>query len=199
MTDTFRLRFIATVLWSQLHANESDPKNSLRTPALKPEGSWGVGTPERVEGLTKKRAELLRSKEQAEVSEQPVSGRLLVADPASSDLCGLSVFVSGGYIDEGDVPPWDTWIHYAYQERTLPDPTAIKKTKALQRLQGNRGWEPPLHVSYLLCWVPTVFLPHVEKGIEVNPVECFFWASEYKERHYNTALLRQLDVDGLLG
>ena len=183
MNDSFRLHFISTVLWCQLHADESDPKGSLRTPELRPSNwlggdyLWGEGTLETVARLEKKRAELLRSKGSVEVSQEQVSGRLLIADPESSDQCGLSVWESSGFIDDLDVPAWDTWIHYAHQETTAG---------------GNT-------VSYLLCWVPTVFLPHVEKGISVNPVECFFWAAEYKERHYNTALLRQLDAQGLLG
>lgn len=205
MTDAFRLRFISTVLWCQLHTDVRDPKNSLRTPELRPgnwlgeDYLWGEGAPVTVEALAKKRSELLRRKGSVEVREEQVSGRLLLANPTESDICGLSGPQSQGYIDEVDIPPWDTWVHFSHEEPTTPDPEAVRKTRKIYRAQWKRSWDPPRAVSYLLCWVPTPFIPHVNEGIAVNPVDCLFWASEYKERHYNTALLRQLDAQGLLG
>lgn len=183
MTNSFRLHFISTVLWCQLLADPSDPANSLRTLELRPgnwlggDYRWGESTADAVVRLAKKRAELLRRKGSVEVREEQVSGRLLLAAPWESDVCGLSGPESAGFIDDVDVPAWDTWVHYTHEEATATGET----------------------VSYLLCWVPSVFLSQVEKGIAVNPIECFFWASEYKERHYDTALLRQLDAQGLLG
>jgi hypothetical protein len=53
-------------------------------------------------------------------------------------------------------------------------------------------------VSYLLCWIPQEFVDLVDIGILVNPVECFFWASQYNERDFNTATLQHLDGAGLL-
>lgn len=174
-----RLCLIQTILWCQLHARAAEPEHSLRTPELRPRAdfAWGKDTPNAVLRLAQTRAELLKNTGSVEVQEEQVSGRLLLADPKESDLCGLSVFESGGYIDTDDVPPWDTWVHYAHEDTVAG---------------GKRA-------SYLLCWVPSCFVPHVEKGIAVNPVECFFWATEYKARGYNTALLRQLQAQGLLG
>ncbi len=222
----FRRRLAQTIAWCRPRAAISDPRNSLRTPALRPANlsstpdRWGTpdydwGTYEdsttavsTVEALAQTRAQLLRQRQHVSDTEvlppDLAGGRLLIADPLDSDQCGLSVEEALGFIDEVDVPAWDTWVCYI-SEATTPDPEAVRRTQAQYRAYYNKArapdfvdWQPRPHVSYLLCWIPPQFLSLVDEGIQVNPVECFFWAVEYKQRHYNTELLRQLDAEGLL-
>ncbi len=219
-----RRRLAETIAWCRLRASAADPKNSLRTPALRPANlsrsadRWGNfdydwGMPEdkktavsAVATLAETRAELLR---QANASADALppnlgGGRLLIDDPEASDVCGLSGPESEGFIDALDVPPWDTWIGY-FCEPNAPDPEEVRRTQEAYRSFYNKpprdgfvNWQPPATVCYLLCWIPDEFVSLVDEGIKVNPVECFFWASEYKQCHYNTELLRRLDAQNLL-
>ena len=119
-------------------------------------------------------------------------------------MCGVSEPESEGFIDALDVPPWDTWICYVC-EPNAPDPEEVRKTQEANRAYYNKpprdgfvDWQPPAAVCFLLCWIPDQFVSLVDEGIKFNPMQCFFWASEYKQRHYNTELLRQLDAQNLL-
>ena len=222
--DELHQRIAQTIAWCRLHVSEGDPEHCLRTTALCPaNGSaapnhWGSfdydwGTSDdcqiavsSVDALAQCRAELL---DRAGIDSKTLpsdlaGGRLLIADPEDSDSCALSGPESLGFIDDLDVPAWDTWICYV-RERSTPDPEAVQKTQAAYRACWNKGnragfadWQPRETVSYLLCWIPPEFVALVEAGIAVNPTECFFWASEYRQRHYNTEFLRRLDAQGLL-
>lgn len=227
--DELHQRIAQTIAWCRLHVSEGDPENCLRTPALCPanrsaapnQGEWfdyHWGTRDdcrsavaAVDALAQCRAELLHQGglDQGGVNSETLppdlaGGRLLIADPEDSDLSGLSKPESLGFLDDLDVPAWDTWICYV-RERSTPDLEAVQKTQAAYRAGWNKGnradfedWQPCETVSYLLCWIPPEFVPLVEAGIAVNPTECFFWASEYRQRHYNTEFLRRLDAQGLL-
>jgi hypothetical protein len=183
----FRRRLAETVAWCAPRADLSDPANCLRTPALRPANwfetaktSFGFeyrwGKPEEDEEvlrvLATRRADLLRKTNTYpdSLSDGLAGGRLLIADPRDSDVCGLSPVATGGFIDDWDVPPWDTWVDC---------------------MQGNYG-------SILLCWIPASFIPLTEQGIAVNPVECFFWASDYLSHGYPAMLFRELEEEGLL-
>ena len=222
--DKLYRRLAETIAWCCLRVSEDDPENSLRTPALCPANRsaapnlWGSfdydwGTSEdcriaqaSVDALAQCRAELLRRAGlyQDTLPSDLAGGRLLIADLEDSDASGLSEAETDGFIDALDVPAWDTWLCYV-RERTTPDPHAVQKTQAAYRACWNKNnradfedWQPPETVSYLLCWIPAEFLGLVDAGIAVNSTECFFWASEYRQRHYNTELLRRLDTEGLL-
>jgi hypothetical protein len=74
----------------------------------------GENRTELVEALADKRASLLRDLNAypAAVSSDLVGGRLLVYEPDSSIEDGASEYMSKGYFDERDAPPWDTWVCY---------------------------------------------------------------------------------------
>ena len=133
-----------------------------------------------------------------------LGGKLLIIFPEDSDICCLSVYEAEGFIDDEDVPPWDTWIGY-FEESITPEETYVLQTQARYRASYNKSnssefedWTPEPIVSYILCWIPRDFVELVNEGVLANPVECFFWASEYQRRHFNTPLLRELDSLGLL-
>lgn len=214
-------RIAETVAWCDAHADSQNPADCLRTRVLRP-ANWsaapdmsvpfdydwqktGEANATVVETLAERRADMLHSIGQypEEVSLATLDlrgGRLLVMAPEDSDWCGLSEAETDGFIDLLDVPAWDTWIYYR-EEATTPEPEYIRCTqKALCSSYGSHysNWQPNLAVRYLLCWVPAPFLNRTEMGIRVNPVECIFWASDYRRRHFNTETLRRLDYAGLL-
>jgi hypothetical protein len=217
MTELSRL-LAETIAWCRLHVSVDDPSRSLRTPHLRPTnlainanqgGNFGYewGTVEEnqvlVSDLAGRRAQLLRAENAYPHSLQPdlAGGRLLIADPEESDWCGLSIHETAGFIDDFDVPAWDTWACYLHETIT-PDPQQVRKSQeALCASYGRDSyadWQPASSVSYILCWIPPQLIAMVEMGIRVNPVECFFWATEYKRRHHSTELLRGLDMAGIL-
>jgi len=98
-------------------------------------------------------------------------GKLLIclaSDKGVDD--GVSAEESKGFFDDQDLPPWDTWIWYVnkHEQETEED-------------------------SYLVSWVPSSFIPLVERGIHVNPVNCLEWATEYR-----SSFTGQLRERGLL-
>jgi hypothetical protein len=74
----------------------------------------GENRTELVEALAEKRASLLRDMNAfpAAVSSDLAGGRLLVYEPDSNVEDGASEYMSKGYFDERDAPPWDTWVCY---------------------------------------------------------------------------------------
>lgn len=181
-----------TIRWCSLHVSMENPGECLRTSELRPanlhrepdrwgspEYDWGILEEKRavVTSVAERRAEMLRSTNDYTDSVPPdlAGGRLLVIGPEDSDQCCLSEPETYGFIDAVDIPAWDTWIMYLEEATT-----------------SNRL------VSYILCWIPPEFLDLVTMGIQVNPVECFFWATDYKRYDHSTALLRELEDVGLL-
>ena len=214
-------RLAETIAWCQFRANISDPKESLRTPVLRPANlssipnqwgnydyDWDVAEQVQatVDALAYRRANLLQAESLSFDASMPdlQGGRLLIAAPNESDWCCLSEAEAEGFIDALDVPAWDTWICYL-REATTPDAEVVRRTQEAFRSFYNRpfrqnfvDWQPPTSVEYLLCWVPPQFVSLTEAGIMVNPVQCLFWARNYRRHHYNTESLRQLEAAGLL-
>lgn len=210
LLTVFRWRLAETITWCEAHGSLADPINSLRAPALQPacmvnepdySYDWG-GTDAKqatIRILSETRADLLRAAGlyPAAPAMNVGHGRLLVSDPEDSDICGLSVVESLGFIDDRDVPPWDTWLWYGDEpgNHTLE---FLQRMEAYERKYHNRAFIPPAAKRHWLCWIPTLFVPLVDGGIAVNPVECFWWAREYKERDHDTPFLRLLDDEGFL-
>lgn len=86
-------------------------------------------------------------------------GRLLIcAGLDESVIDGAAEAESRGFFDVNDLAPWDTWICYVPQQHGADG--AIDQA------------------SFVMSWVPSVFLDLVEAGIRVNPVGCILWAEE---------------------
>ena len=78
------------------------------------------------------------------------NGRLLLCFPDWSNHNGLSQEASEEYLDEHDIPPWDTWLGSV-----------------------NTGRSEFL----LLAWVPDEFIDLVQAGIEAECVGMLYWAN----------------------
>ncbi|MBB4639628.1 hypothetical protein FHS01_005706 [Longimicrobium terrae] len=82
-------------------------------------------------------------------------GRLLVYYPDAELSDGAAEAESGGFFDVCNAPPWDTWV------------AMVTDLEA-----------PEYQREQLISWVPDVFIPHVQRGIDVNPEECIVWLDE---------------------
>ncbi|GDX40448.1 hypothetical protein LBMAG21_07400 [Armatimonadota bacterium] len=191
-----RRRLAETIAWCRLHASIDNPQDCLRTPSLRPsnlrtepnewgyfEYDWGTLEKQRavVSALAEKRAALLREANtySAVIPPDLAGGRLLIASPEDSLWCGASRIESLDFIGDSDILPWDTWVMY------------LQVTRPLEHGRTHT-------LSCILCWIPPEFIELVKKGMEVDPVGCFSWATEYKSTNYNAPLLQQLKTAGLL-
>jgi len=75
----------------------------------------GENRAELVERLAEKRASLLREMNVSPtvVSSNLAAGRLLIYEPDYTVEDAASQYMSKGYFDEQDAPPWDTWVCYS--------------------------------------------------------------------------------------
>ena len=69
----------------------------------------------------------------------------MLYDPSHSDSSGGSWAYSEKFFDFDDCPPWDTWVAF------IP--------------KGD----------YLICWIPEIFFPIAERGMEASPMQCLDW------------------------
>lgn len=83
---------------------------------------------------------------------------LLIVDPDASLSDGAARVASSGYIDDNNIPPWDTWLI------VMPPPP-------------NSSGSP-----CLLCWVPEWAAGLVDAGIVVNPEQCLSWTAPLSGR-----------------
>tara|TARA_R110002072_G_scaffold260998_1_gene419589 strand:- start:992 stop:1786 length:795 start_codon:yes stop_codon:yes gene_type:complete len=165
----FRRALAETVVWCS-EAVGAGPRGAFRTPGLRGESSdwgadglcdlWTEAESARiavVEGLRQRRALLLRESgwvEGASASALP-EGRLLIFYPDGTLTDGAAAAASYGFFNDGNVPPWDTWV------------TAV--TGLSNDISFDFG---------LVCWIPPRLVPHAEDGIEVNPEECIRWLDD---------------------
>jgi hypothetical protein len=150
---TFSLVLSETIAWCSERASLASPSGSLRSPELQPPASDRLGLNEtQIQCVVDERRRLLHSR--LHPAHDLAGGRLLVYEPDQSLCDGAAMVSSDGFFDADNVPPWDTWLGYVYDE------------------QFNR--------VYLLSWVPPVFLALADDGIEANPELCIRWAVDVK-------------------
>src|SRR6185295_6470686 len=114
-------------------------------------------------GVMRSRAEMLGEREAAAKSSYGMPlrgdrsllsrGRILAFFPDINLYHGLECGECGGYIDEYNNPPQDTWLGY---------------------FQWNSGLDG-YWGGCLLAWVPLVFVEPVEMAISVSPEGCITW------------------------
>lgn len=85
-----------------------------------------------------------------------LGGRILAFFPDVNLYHGLEAAESGGYLDENNNPPHDTWLAYA---------------DGLDEATGFDG-------GCLLSWVPRAFVAAVQAAIRVNPEGCLVWLAD---------------------
>jgi hypothetical protein len=183
---TFRRRLAETIAWCAARGAVDNPRDGLRTPALRPPSLYksrthrrhseetGPNRPVVAEALAEERARLLRSAGSypSGLAEDLAGGRLLGYDPDANLSDGFSEIKSNGFFDVDNMPPWDTWICYV----------------------AEREEQPWRHFdSYLISWVPPSHLALAGQGVWFNAEECIVWADEL-----DTPFIEQLRAAGLL-
>ncbi len=83
-------------------------------------------------------------------------GRLLVYFPNNDLSCGGAEQQTKGFFDVNNVPPWDTWVAYIQDSRSIEF----------------------YDTEYLIAWVPREFMTLADEGIVVNPEECIQWLKD---------------------
>lgn len=185
-TEELCRRISETMAWCGTRPNASDPKSGLRSPELRPRpiaACGGPGAPDprrqehvreaRVDALAEARRKLLGGGTVSGVS-GPLNlrgGRILLQAPDDNLTDGASEAASEGFLNIDEEPPWDTWLCYSPPEG--------------QKSSPNNG--------YLVSYVPAVFVPLVQHGIDVNVVGCMLWPQDDGSR-----LSQQLKELGLL-
>lgn len=167
-----------TVAWGLKKLDVLDPVNSLRSTELYPDPDPIYAPVEKqkeyTEILIQKRGKLLEQDHTPipRYSEFMGRGKLVFFDENATLSDGAAEWLSKGFFDERNTPPWDTWIYYI-----------IDYTKSYQ----------DFFYSYLVSWVPGEFVPIADEGIKANPEGCLNWATAL-----DLPLTRLLREKGLL-
>jgi hypothetical protein len=104
-------------------------------------------------------------------------GRLIAYSPDFNFACGMCEVETKGYFDVNNTPPWDTWV-------------------ALLDAPNAKHWE-----SSLIAWVPSVFVPLVQAGINVIPEQCVLWLDDCPgslQRVWNKVVMTEQEEPKLL-
>lgn len=170
----FEMRLAETIEWCLSRADISEPKDSLRSKALKPEvlfneDSYLYNPAKRIEGISDllaKRRKLL-GKEVVPVTTNAdlKVGKLLAFFPDETLCDGAAEMASYGFFDVDNVPAWDTWV----------------------------GIFRDYDREYIVSYIPHQFVPLVDEGTDVNPEDCIPWL----ERS-DTKLARKLVQKGII-
>lgn len=151
--DPFLRRLEETASWCMPRADVSRPATCLRDPGLRPrllEPSYFA---------TAASVAFRRYHGVAPAAGPPrlvEHGRLMVYHP-DADLCdGAAEAETDGWFDVFNTPPWDTWAGFFQDDRA----------------------DTAAYATYLVAWVPPVFVDLVGRGIEVNPEQCIRWLDE---------------------
>lgn len=115
-----------------------------------------------INALVDTRSRLLNT----QIASNHTSERLLCCDVAASEAPGASSLASNGYINEFDLPPWDTWVAWMGYHKPA---------------QKDNG--------FILAFVPPSCKNMVQSGIDANPVECLFWL-DAAHRYYRKRFRR---------
>lgn len=186
----FQRRLEETIVWCTSQDWSANPAEGLRTAFFRPSAYQLKGhyddiflhqtPPQRqqlVEQIADARSVLLKKRNLSLPSlANPLSGgRLLAFTPDGTLSDGAANFNTDGFLDDDNIPPWDTWIWYVTN-----DPVG--------NLEWWRGCD-----SYLLSWVPDSLIEVVASGIWVNPEECVRWATDL-----DTPFIRQIKQKGFV-
>ena len=155
----FKENLTQTIWWCEQKADISNPDRCLRTEELRPE-IFEESRASAVETVTYRRLSqgepVIRS---LKPSKKLAKGKLIVHFPNMNLACGVAEVITNGFFDHNNVPPWDTWVGYFKD--------SSKHTQ---------------EASYLISWVPPVFIASVDKAINAIPEECVLWLSDSKTK-----------------
>ena len=141
-----------TQTWCAIRADVARPKDCLRDERLRPQ----LLPPSRrdaVDDVRRNRRLYSYRQVSGDLETAIAGGRLIAYNPDFNLACGTSEVETKGYLDVDNTPPppWDTWV-------------------ALLDAPKAKYWE-----SSLIAWVPPVFVPLVQAGINVIPEGCVLW------------------------
>lgn len=150
--DDLDLRLVETIAWCTRYGDVRNRHRCLRPARLTPP-PLPVNRSQAVEHvITQRREEFERT---CDVTLNDVAGRLLVYFPDANLADGAAEVASKDYFDVHSAPPWGTWIGY-FEDRV----------------------RNPSFASYVLAWVPQMFMDFARAGVDVNPKGCIAWLSD---------------------
>jgi hypothetical protein len=141
-----RLSLFDAVAWCRTRASLADPRNGLRSPTLAPY-AFNESRHETVYDVVARRHRALARTEESSLA----GGRLLGWERDTTIDDGVGEAETHGFLDESDMPPWDTWIAYS---------------------DGHRA------AGLLVSWVPEVFVPSVDAAVRYNAYDALYWLSD---------------------
>ncbi len=149
----FKVRLAQTIYWCERQVDSSLPGSLLRTTELRPR-ILEESRLSAVESVSHAR-ELHGGLEirDASIPDNLNGGRLLVHFPDFDLACGAAELETDGFFDVNNVPPWDTWVAY------------IQDSRSLQSTDNE----------YLVAWIPREFVALADTGVNVNPEQCIQW------------------------
>ncbi len=176
----FQKRLAQTIAWCSSRIVATEPATYLRSHDLRPPGTWIASRlnykwDEIVTAIAEERERWLHYPGKLPVG--LANGRLLIASGITEGVGdGAAEAEALGFVDDDDLPAWDTWLCYLRED--LPSQS------------------PPGHISryeYIVSWVPPEFIDLAQGAIEVQCVDCLNWAE-----NVDTTFTRQLRAAGLL-
>jgi len=171
----FQKRLAQTIAWCSSRVVVTEPATCLRSLDLRPPGTWIASRlnykwDEIVTAIAEERERRLHYP--GALSIGLAKGRLLICSSITEAIPdGGPTEESLGFIDDDELPPWDTWL--CYLEDDTPD--------------------SQYRHSYLVSWVPPEFIDLTQAASEVHFLDCLRWADTE-----NTTFTRQLRAAGLL-
>ncbi|QSQ24423.1 hypothetical protein JY651_05550 [Pyxidicoccus parkwayensis] len=161
MTTDFKLQLAETIAWCSARAvaeraGETTRSAELMSPFFQQDGDTQVrrllDTPavgaEVVDFIVRRRREALeRTRQPLPPLGELCGGRVLMTD-FNTDICAAATAPSNGFLDDYDIPGWDTW--FAHEDT------------------GRFG-------GVVYGWVPPALVELAERGFSVIPVECIGW------------------------
>jgi hypothetical protein len=166
-----RLILLETVAWTSAHAEPNDPTQCLRSPRLAPylfndsrhatvhdvasQRHCQLETEGRVRRIGGRAEDLVdvATIGLADAARLTAGGRLLVWERDTTIDDGAGQAETRGYLDESDMPPWDTWVAYVDDSE---------------------------HAGGLISWVPPIFVAAVDSAIRVNAYGALYWLRDSK-------------------
>ncbi len=156
-------RIADAVLWCSTRLNLKKAKDCLRSPELAEAAeSWrGNGDFKRlaeaerravIEAVADARARRVRGLPAP--PEKAAKGKLIFYSPDGTWFDGAAQYVTHGFYDESDMPPWDTWLCYVTEARDASD----------------------YYPSYLVAWMPERCAHVADDGAAITPASCIMWA-----------------------
>jgi hypothetical protein len=146
------LRLIETVSWCMRYSVRQKMRRCLRPARLAPPPLPRNRSDAVERVIAMRREEFERT---CDVTLNDVSGQLLVYFPDANLADGAAEAASKDFFDVHNAPPCGTWV--GYFEDSTPDPS---------------------YSSYVLAWVPQMFLDFARDGVDANPEGCIKWLAD---------------------